>query len=156
MPKPRAYVETTIPSFYHDLRQSPAVAARRRATREWWSTAQDRYELVTSTVVLDELAKGTSNRVPLRLSLLAGLHTLPLLPEVADTMRIYLQHKLMPANPPEDALHLALASYHQCDLIVTWNCKHLANPNKANHIRRINTRLALAVPRLATPLELLE
>ena len=61
----------------------------------------------------------------------------------------------MPADPGGDALHLALASYHKCDFLVTWNCQHLANANKFGHIRRVNAMLGLFVPALVTPLELL-
>ena len=61
----------------------------------------------------------------------------------------------MPAKPHGDALHLALASYHKCDFLVTWNCVHLANAKKFDHIRIINNRLGLFVPTLVTPLELL-
>ena len=61
----------------------------------------------------------------------------------------------MPANPTGDALHLALASYHKCEFLVTWNCVHLANANKFGHIRRINTMLGLFTPTIATPMELL-
>jgi hypothetical protein len=60
----------------------------------------------------------------------------------------------MPANPTGDALHLALAYYHKCDFLVTWNCEHLANANKFGHIRRVNTMLGLFVPSLVTPMEL--
>jgi predicted nucleic acid-binding protein len=156
MPKPRAYVETTIPSFYYDFRESPAVVSRRTATRRWWETAAERYELITSTIVLAELSRGTSDHVALRVALLTDIPMVSVIPPVTSITDTYLAHKLMPANPPEDAWHLALASFHDCDLIVTWNCRHLANPNKAGHIRRINTRLGLNVPRLVTPLELLE
>lgn len=61
----------------------------------------------------------------------------------------------MPADPTGDALHLALASFHKCDFLVTWNCRHLANANKFGHIRRVNQLLDLYVPVLATPLEML-
>ena len=155
MPKPRVYVETTIPNFYYDFRDSPEVVLRREVTRRWWETAGGRYELVTSGVVLDELANGTSDRVPLRLALLVGIPALTYVPQVTGIVQTYIKHKLMPAKPPEDAWHLALASFHGCDLIITWNCRHLANPNKAGHIRRINTLLGLSVPRLVTPLDLL-
>jgi len=39
--------------------------------------------------------------------------------------------------------------------LVTWNCDHLANANKFDHIRRVNTILGLFVPTIVTPLELL-
>jgi len=43
-----------------------------------------------------------------------------------------------------------------CDMLVTWNCRHLANANKTGHIRRVNALLGLRTPLLVTPLELLE
>ncbi len=153
--KPRAYVETTIPNFYYDFRPSPAVTLRREATRRWWATADADYELVTSTFVHEELAAGAGAAVQLRLALLDTIQVLLPEPAVDDVVNAYVQHKLMPAKPPHDAMHLALASYRACDLIVTWNCRHLANPNKARHLRNIHARLGLAVPRLVTPLDLL-
>jgi hypothetical protein len=57
--------------------------------------------------------------------------------------------------PAGDALHLALASFHECDYLVTWNCRHLANASKFGQIRRINAVLRLKTPELVTPPELL-
>jgi hypothetical protein len=74
---------------------------------------------------------------------------------ITEIVEAYVQHKLMPQNPLGDALHLALASYYKCDFLLTWNCKHLANANKFDHIGRVNTLLGLYVPKLVTPLELL-
>ena len=155
MSKPRVYVETTIPSFYHETRTAPDILARRRWTRQWWSGAPERYELVTSSPVLDELAGGPRERIAERLTLVRELPLLAIEPGIGEILQAYLRHKLMPADPAGDALHLALASYHKCDFLVTWNCRNLANANKFEHIRRINTMLGLFVPILATPLELL-
>ena len=41
-------------------------------------------------------------------------------------------------------------------MLVTWNCRHLANANKVGHIQRVNALLGLRTPLLVTPLELLE
>jgi predicted nucleic acid-binding protein len=155
MTRPRAYVETTIPSFYHEVRTAPDIVARREWTRQWWGMAPHRYELVTSAPVLDELAGGVTERSSERLALVRQLPILPLESAVLEVVQVYVQHKIMPANPAGDALHLALASYHKCDFLVTWNCRHLANANKFGHIRRINMMLGLFVPQLVTPLELL-
>jgi predicted nucleic acid-binding protein len=155
MSLPRVYVETTIPSFYHETRTEPEIVARREWTRQWWSAAATRYELVTSPAVLDELGSGPSDRSRAWLALVAELPVLAVSPAIIEIVQAYIQHKLMPANPTGDALHLALASYHKCDFLVTWNCEHLANANKFGHIRRINTMLGLFVPALVTPMELL-
>ena len=60
----------------------------------------------------------------------------------------------MPAEYGGDALHLAYASYYKVDFLMTWNCDHLANANKRQHIRVINGRLGLHVPEIVTPMEL--
>jgi predicted nucleic acid-binding protein len=153
--KPRAYVETTMPSFYHETRTAPDIISRKEWTRRWWTDAPLRYELVTSAPVLDELAAGIAEHSAQRLALVRALPILPLEPAIMEIVEIYIQNKVMPADPGGDAWHLALASYHKCDFLVTWNCRHLANANKFQHIRRINTMLGLFVPMLVTPLELL-
>ena len=155
MPKPRVYIETTVPSFYHDARSTPDVVARREWTRQWWDSALERYELVTSAAVLDELAEGPPEFAAHWLALVHDLPLLPLEPAIAEIVQTYIRHRLMPADPGGDAVHLALASYHKCDFLATWNCAHLANANKFGHIRRINAMLGLFVPALVTPLELL-
>ena len=83
---------------------------------------------------------------------------LPLLaidPSVAEIVETYIPNKVMPQTGRRRALHLALAAYHKCDFLVTWNCLHLANANKFGHIRRVNAMVGLFVPVVATPLELL-
>jgi hypothetical protein len=152
---PIAYIETTIPSFYHEVRTSPDIVARRDWTRSWWAMAQVGYRLVTSEAVIEELEGGIPEHAKARLELVVGLPLLPVEPEIAVIVRAYIRHQIMPANPTGDALHLALASYHKCDFLVTWNCVHLANANKFGHIRRLNSMLGLFTPTIATPLELI-
>ena len=155
MIKPRAYVETSIPSFYHELRSAPDVVARREWTRLWWADAPAKYELVISPAVIGELSLGIPERSAERLTLIQDLPLLTIEDEIAEIVDIYIQHKVMPADPSGDALHLAIASFHKCDFLVTWNCRHIANANKFGHIRRINTSLGLFIPALVTPLALL-
>jgi predicted nucleic acid-binding protein len=155
MQKPRVYVETSIPSFYHELRTTPDVVARRDWTRQWWDDAPAKYELLTSPAVINELSAGIPERSALRLSLIRDLPLLPIEPAITEIAATYVQQKVMPADPTGDALHLAIASFHKCDFLVTWNCAHIANANKFGHIRRVNTMLGLFVPALVTPLELL-
>lgn len=89
------------------------------------------------------------------LEFLETLDLLPIEPEITSIVNAYIAHKIMPNNGLGDALHLAVASYFECDFLLTWNCKHLANANKFQHIERINGMFHLFVPKLITPLELL-
>ena len=152
--KPRVYIETTIPSFYHEVRPEPEMVARRQWTRQWWADARTNYELVTSAAVLGELTGGLFPRKEQALALISDLPLLPIDPAIDEIVQTYIRHHVMPNDPVGDPLHLALASFHRCDFLLTWNCRHLANANKVAHIRRVNFMLGLYVPLLVTPLEL--
>jgi hypothetical protein len=153
--KPKVYIETSIPSFYHEVRTEPDMVARRQWTRHWWDNFRRDYFLVTSVAVLDELSYGNYPAKDEIIRLVSDLPLLPVEMPVMEVVQAYLEHKVMPRDPVGDALHLALASYHKCDFLLTWNCHHLANANKFGHIRRVNVMLGLYVPSLVTPLELL-
>lgn len=152
---PRIYVETSIPSFYCSSRSDPESIARKNWTQHWWDFKRENYELFTSSAVIEELGRWDSTAKLTALAVLRDVPLLPTDPPVTEIMETYVRHSLMPADPSGDALHLALASYHKCDFLVTWNCNHLTNANKFRHIQRINTLLGLYVPALVTPLELL-
>ncbi|MDM8561777.1 type II toxin-antitoxin system VapC family toxin [Candidatus Marithioploca araucensis] len=153
--KSKVYIETSIPSFYYEIRIAPEIIARRNWTRQWWDDSRQNYEIVTSDAVIDELNKGDYPTKANTLELVSNIPLLPFEEEVSEIVKIYFEHKLMPKDPMGDALHLALASYHKCDFLLTWNCKNIANANKFPHIKRINTLLGLFIPTLLTPLELI-
>lgn len=153
--KSRVYIETSIPSFYHEVRTEPDMVARRNWTRQWWDGLSSESELVTSVAVLDEVSRGDYPTQDDVLRLMSAIPLVPIETPISEIVEAYVQHHLMPADPLGDALHLAVASYHKCDFLLTWNSRHLANANKFAQIRRVNTMLGLFVPMLVTPLELI-
>jgi predicted nucleic acid-binding protein len=153
--KPTVYIETSIPSFYHENRTSIAAVARREWTRTWWNTQRSNFEVFTSEAVYSELEKAPKPKQEQCLELLNGIALLQIEEEVATIVETYIAHKIMPQNALGDALHLAITSYYECDYLLTWNCRHIANASKFVHIERINEMLGLFTQRLITPLELL-
>jgi len=131
------------------------MVARRDWTRDWWDNHRQSYLLVTSEAVLDELTRGDYPQKEEALLLIDAVSLLEIADPITEIVEAYVRHKLMPQNPLGDALHLALASYYKCDFLLTWNCQHLANANKFDHIGRVNMLLGLYGPKLVTPLELL-
>jgi hypothetical protein len=136
------YVETSIPSFYFEIRLIvPENQARRNWTRRWWDKAQLEDTLVTSLAVINELSAAPEPKRTDALELIDKLTLLQDDPEVDDLVDAYIANKVMPSDATGDARHLALATWH--------------NANKADHIHRINGRLGYETPKLITPLELL-
>ena len=106
--------------------------------------------------MIDELARGNYTTKKKTLQLMDDIKLVSVEKPVLDIVQIYIQNNVMPNDPLGDALHLALASFYKCDYLLTWNCRHLANANKFQHIKRVNAMLDLYVPMLITPLELIE
>ena len=133
------------------------MAARRHWTRRWWDEYASNYELTTSQAVIRELERGEYGARTDAVDLVVSLPRLDAESDDIDNIiDVYLDNQLMPKDRLGDALHLALASVHKCDFLLTWNCAHIANPNKFDHIHTINTRLGLKVPKLVTPMQLIE
>jgi hypothetical protein len=149
------YIETTVPSYYFETRTEPRIVAWRDATREWWDTQRFNYELCTSRFALRELAAAPAPKAQAGLAMLEETTVLTEPPELAEVIDFYLQHRLMPMDAYGDAAHLAIASLHSMNFLLTWNCRHLANANKVQHIAVLNARLRLHVPTITTPLTLM-
>jgi hypothetical protein len=77
-------------------------------------------------------------------------------PEVVALPDYYVCEGLMPADDLGDTFHLAFATWYRIHYLVTWNCKHLANANKFEHIQVLNARRRLLSPLLVTPEQLVE
>jgi predicted nucleic acid-binding protein len=120
----RVYIETTIPSFCYEVRTEPEMIARRNWTRAWWDNRRHAYRPVTSAAVIDELQAGAFPNKEQALALLDDIPLVPVEPAIIEIVETYIQRMVMPRDPTGDALHLALASYHKCDFLLTWNVQH--------------------------------
>ena len=150
------YIETSIPSFRFTGRTDPLSIARQEWTQRWWAKFADEFRLYASLAVTVELERGTLDTLKSqRISFIEGLPMLEINTDVREVARIYVERLLMPQDADGDALHLAIASFYGLDVLLTWNCNHLANPNKFRHIEAVNNELGLKVPLLTTPLNYL-
>lgn len=153
--KPTVYIETTIPSFYWETRTDSESIAMKDWTREWWDGPRMLCDCWTSVAVMEELESGEHPEKEQKLDLLENALLLEINDEIREIAQVYIDNYLMPKDVAGDALHVAVASYYKMDYLLTWNCTHLANARKKQHLRRINGRLRLDTPEIITPLELL-
>lgn len=152
----RIYIESTIPSYVvarpaRDLLQ----AARQRLTCDWWELKRHHHELFTSQVVLDEIAAGERAMAQRRLELVTGLAVLELTPDAETLADHVLKSGLLPASADGDAAHIALATVHKMDILLTWNCRHIANASIVGRLRRLMEARGFTLPEIYTPEELL-
>ena len=122
---PSVYIETTIPSYFFETRNTPQVIAWRDATRLWWDRYRHGYDLYSSRGVRSELSRSPNLKSQQSLQLLETIKLLDEPPGLADVIQYYLEHKLMPGGMADsDAYHVAIASMRSMDFLLTWNCRH--------------------------------
>ncbi len=66
----------------------------------------------------------------------------------------FLERSSFPAKADVDAVHIAAATIHGMDYLLTWNCKHIANAQIQRKLSAISLDLGYELPILCTPYEL--
>jgi len=69
---------------------------------------------------------------------------------------VYLSEGIIPVRFKNDALHVATAVWHQLDIVVSWNMKHLVNVRKVARINEVNRRQGFPLIRIHTPEEVID
>jgi hypothetical protein len=150
----RVYLETSFFSQCVTIRRGAIDLGRRATSLNWWRTQSNAFELFVSDEVVRELSDPAfpkAVREP-ALLMLRGLNVLDLDVEVAALAELLVREKVMPAPAVEgDAVHLAVSVVNRMDYLLTWNQRHLANPNKRTHLAVICARMNLMAPQIVTP-----
>lgn len=155
--KPKVYLETSIISY---LASWPSrdliVAANQQLTQKWWQVRRQDFDLFISQLVIQEASAGDENAAQRRLHVLANIPLLTLSEQALVFAEKLVDQGPMPQRAVEDALHIAVATLHGMDYLLTWNFKHIANATMRYKIERICRSLGYEPPIICTPQELLE
>lgn len=151
----RIYIETSIISYLTSrLSRNLVGAARQQLTQAWWDTRLN-YDLYISELVSCECAAGDPDAAKKRLDAIDGLTLLRMTTEAIDISKALVAHNIIPVKAAEDALHIAIATVHAMDFLLTWNCKHIANPEIQKRIAAYLEDQGWFLPFICTPDELL-
>lgn len=141
------YLETSVVGAYLDN----GDPLRRDLTIRWWERELSEYEVYSSLIVRRELERVAEPHRTGYLKLVDTLPILGLVDEVAILADGYLSRGIFQRKYLADALHVALASHHKIDYLVTWNFGHLANVRRQARIRLFNLSAGFHVPQMVTP-----
>lgn len=153
--KPKVYLETSIISY---LAARPSrdiiIAAHQELTNEWWENRRRHFGLFVSQLVIQETKSGDKDAAQRRLVFLDSIPLLELNEKVISLARILI-NEAIPPKAVEDALHIAIATIHGMDYLLTWNCKHIANAEKEHAIAAVCRSNNYEPPIICTPEELM-
>jgi hypothetical protein len=148
----KVYLETSYFSACVWDRKDAMSLARQQESRLWWVQQRQHHELFLSAEVLAELSDPRFRNRDDALALTLGVTELALNDEVRGLAKILVRERVMP-NPAEegDAVHVAAATVHGVEYLLSWNVKHLANVNKVKHLREVCRRAGYVPPQIVTP-----
>ena len=155
--KPRVYIEPTVISHLVARPSNDLILASwQRASQQLWEEYADRFEFVISPVVRAEIQQGNVVAAQQRLEVVSQLTVLEVLPEANVLAQKLIDAGTVPRNSELDAQHIAIATAHGVDYLVSWNHKHIVNKNKREHINSICQEVGFQPTILCTPMELME
>ena len=145
--KQSLYLETSVVGAYLDNGEP----FRRDLTIRWWERELSEYRAVVSPLVARELERVPEPHRTGYLKLIAPLEQVSVSEEAAILAEGYVTRGIFHRKYIGDALHVAIASVHKIDYLVTWNFGHLANVRRQARVRLFNTAAGFFVPMIVTP-----
>lgn len=154
--KSKLYLETTVPSY---LTARPSrdliVAAHQQITHEWWEMRRHNFEIFISQFVIDEARQGDEEASQRRLEILSDFDLLDITDDVTDLASAILNADVIPQKAATDAAHIAIATVHNIQFLLTWNCAHIANAEISIEIKSVCKSKGYECPIICTPEELM-
>lgn len=148
----RVYLDTSFVSACVTTRTDASSVYRRDESEQWLTVQRPLHDVFVSAEVIAELDNPAYPNRQAALAHAADIPRLALTDEVRGVAHVLVRDRVMPG--PEtagDAVHVAVATVHAIDYLLSWNVRHLANPNKVEHLRRVCRKLGLTPPDIRTP-----
>ena len=155
--KRRVYIETSVVSYLTARPSNDVIRlACQQITQLWWNSSRAAVSSYISPYVVEEASAGDPTAAAERIEAVRTVPVLPITPEIPDLAEFLLLGRGLPSNARIDALHIACAAYHEIDVLLTWNCAHIANPVQMPVMRGLCAAKGYKLPELVTPFELME
>lgn len=112
-----------------------------------------RFALVVSEVVERELAAAPAQVREFYERIRLNAEVAALSTEVLELRDAYVNARIVSRKSLTDALHVAVASFHRCSILVSWNCRHIVHFNKIPQYNAVNTLRGITQLSIHTPAE---
>jgi predicted nucleic acid-binding protein len=154
MKRLKVYLETSVFGFMLEEEHASEKASTQQLFQE---IIHGNLEAYVSGEVVRELGRAPE---PIRGNLLQmipryGLKELEVTAEARALARQYIEAGVIPAKVEPDALHLAIASTHGLDAVVSWNLQHIVKTRTRMGVNGINKLLGYREVEIATPQEVI-
>ena len=117
---------------------------------------KNRFELVSSALVVDELAAAPERVRAFFLSFADSMRIRDISREAVTLRDMYLEAGIVGTASLADAQHVALATVFDCWAIVSWNFKHIVHARKIPYYNGVNQGQGYKAIAIHTPQEVID
>ncbi len=155
--KPTLYLETSIIGYLTSRPSRDLItAANQQLMHEWWTDHRESFDIFISQFVIDECGEGDAVAAQERLEVLTDIRQLDTIEDVENVAEELVKQVPLPEKAGVDALHIAVATVHGMEYLLTWNCTHIANAALRPQIEAVCRSFGYEPPTICTPQELME
>ncbi len=130
--------------------------------KEWSTALIQEFKLGKKLIVLSDLTlqelefareevRDKVKEIPTKHQIVIGITD-----EAIELAETYINEGALTIKSYNDALHIALATLNNADVLASWNFKHIVNLNRIRLYNSINLKLGYRMIEIRTPREILE
>ena len=151
MQKLRVYSDTSVFGGCFDVEFQEASERFFQLVRE------GRFVLIVSDLVNLELERAPETvRGLLRSLPTEQIEMVETTSECTELRKAYLDAGVLPPTSALDALHIAIATVNQADMVVSWNFKHIVQFRRIAGFEGVNSLRGYRSPKIYSPKEVIE
>lgn len=152
---PKIYLETSALNFVFSD-QDPEK--KMDTIKLFEEIKEGRYKPFTSKYVTEEVEKAQSEKRDSinDLILKYGIEALECTSEVEELAEEYVKEGIIPRKYMTDALHIAVATVNEIDIIVSWNFNHIVKRKTVIATEIVNLRNGYKKVEIYSPLGIIE
>ena len=152
----KVYLDTSILNFAVSAQDVPR---EKEATLQLFEEIKKgRFLAYISQVTLEEIRRAGEEKRNELIKVVRQINPeeLVITEEAVTLATHYIESKIIPANQRNDALHIAIATVHNLDVIASWNFEHMVKLKTRREVPAINALMQYKSIEICSPLEMIE
>ena len=117
-----------------------------------------KYQAFTSVYTIEELMKATETKRKKMIAIIEdyGIKALERSKEAEGLAHVYLDDGIIPKSSYTDALHIAIATVNDIDMIISLNFRHIVRKKTIEGTEYVNSRNGYRRIQIFSPMEVVE
>ena len=149
----KLYLDTSVPNFLFVDNDNE----KRKITERLFALLSDKtFEFYISGIVLREIEKAPIAKRALLTDCLEDIEVLEFTLACERLAMAYVGNGALPKASIEDARHVAVATVHNLDAVVSWNFKHLVNLRRIKSVNLVNEGMGYKHIEIISPQEVIK